>query len=148
MLTLWEEKKLTDIIVGLDIGTSNIRVAIAEILEDNSLQVIGLAVKPSNGVRSGSIVNIEAVIESIKAAIEDVEQEAGVDVIDCIAAIGGSQIESYNSHGLAAILSKNQQSREITQSDKEKALESARATLILSATANGIPFTIEISFVT
>jgi len=121
---------LTDIIVGLDIGTSNIRVAIAEILEDNSLQVIGLAVKPSNGVRSGSIVNIEAVIESIKAAIEDVEQEAGVDVIDCIAAIGGSQIESYNSHGLAAILSKNQQSREITQSDKEKALESARATLI------------------
>lgn len=121
---------MTDIIVGLDIGTSNIRVAIAEILDNDSLNILGLAVKPSSGVRNGAIVNIEAAIESIKAAIESAEQDAGIEVFSCVTAIGGSQIESYNSEGLAAIISKNQLSREITQADKDRALESARATLI------------------
>ena len=47
-----EEKILTDVIVGLDIGTSSIRVAIGEIVEDNAVEIMGLAERPSCGVRN------------------------------------------------------------------------------------------------
>lgn len=121
---------MTDVIVGLDIGTSSIRVAIGEIVEDNAVEIMGLAERPSCGVRNGTIINIEAAIEAIKETIEAAEQNAGYEVSSCVTAIGGSQIESYNSHGLAAVSNKNQANREINQSDKDRALESARATLI------------------
>lgn len=125
---------MTDVIVGLDIGTSNIRVAIGEVAEDNKVQILGLSTIPAketaNGVRNGTIINIEAVIADIKEAVETAEQNAGVEVFSCVTAIGGSQVSSYNSHGLAAIANKNHRSREITQADKENALESACATLI------------------
>lgn len=121
---------MTDVIVGLDIGTSNIRVAIGEITEDDNIQIVGLSTIPSNGVRNGTIINIEAVIASIKEAVEIAEQKAGIEVFSCVTAIGGSQVASYNSHGLAAVASKNHRSREITQQDKDNALESACATII------------------
>lgn len=121
---------MTDVIVGLDIGTSNIRVAIGEIVEDEKVEIMGLAQRPSGGVRNGTIINIEAAIAAIKETIEAAELNAGYEVFSCVTAIGGSQIESYNSHGLAAVSNKNQSNREINQSDKERALESARATLI------------------
>lgn len=121
---------MTDVIVGLDIGTSNIRVAIGEINEEDNIQIVGLATRPSNGVRNGTIINIEAVIASIKDAVEAAEQNAGLEVFSCVTAIGGSQVASYNSHGLAAVANKNHRSREITQQDKDNALESACATII------------------
>lgn len=121
---------MTDAIVGLDIGTSSIRVAIGEIIDENTVEIMGLAKRPSNGLRNGSIVNIEAAITAIKDTIEQAEQNAGIEVFSCVTAIGGSQIESYNSHGLAAVSNKNQPNREINEADKERALESARATLI------------------
>ncbi|WP_318721397.1 cell division protein FtsA [Treponema sp.] len=121
---------MTDIIVGLDIGTSNIRVAIGEVIDENTVEIMGLAKKPSSGIRNGTVINIEAAIEAIKDTIEAAEQNAGYEVFSCVTAIGGSQIESYNSHGLAAVSNKNQANREINQQDKDRALESARATLI------------------
>lgn len=121
---------MTDVIVGLDIGTSNIRVAIGEVTEDDKVQIVGLATRPSNGVRNGTIINIEAAITAIKDAVEAAEQNAGLEVFSCVTGIGGSQIESYNSHGLAAVANKNHRAREITQQDKDNALDSACATLI------------------
>ena len=67
---------MTDVIVGLDIGTSSIRVAIGEIVEDNAVEIMGLAERPSCGVRNGTIINIEAAIEAIKETIEAAEQNA------------------------------------------------------------------------
>lgn len=121
---------MTDVIVGLDIGTSNIRVAIGEVTEDDKVQVVGLATKPSNGVRNGTIINIEAAIAAIKDAVEAAEQNAGLEVFSCVTAIGGSQVASYNSHGLAAVGNKNHRSREITQQDKRNAIDAACATTI------------------
>ena len=43
LVRMWEERILTDVIVGLDIGTSSIRVAIGEIVEDNAVEIMGLA---------------------------------------------------------------------------------------------------------
>ena len=51
---------MSDVIVGLDIGTSNVRVVVAEFTEENKLEVIGLGTSPSTGLRKGAVLNIEA----------------------------------------------------------------------------------------
>ena len=64
-------------IVGLDIGTSVIRVAIGEIDPETQKMVItGTAQKKSAGLRNGVIVNIEDAKNAIKEAIDAAEQNA------------------------------------------------------------------------
>lgn len=118
-------------IVGLDIGTCNVRAVIAELAEDGSLSVAGVGEEPSTGLRKGVVINIEATLKAIKAAIEKAEFMAGCDPItDCYVAIGGSQIESFTSKGVVPVKEKANGSREIDQSDILKVIESARANWI------------------
>ena len=91
------------IVVGLDIGTSVIRVAIGEVDENGVLQIIATSAQKSAGMRNGIIVNIEDAKDAIKEAIEAAETKAGVLVNSVIASIGGSQIESQNSRGVVPI---------------------------------------------
>lgn len=115
-------------IVGLDIGTSVIRVAIGEITDEGNLQVIATAEKKSAGLRNGVIVNIEDAKDVIKDAIETAEQEAGVIVNSVIASIGGSQIESENSRGVVPIRPTGKSnSSAVTAEDVAKVIEIATA---------------------
>mgnify|MGYP003293209164 CR=1 FL=1 len=115
-------------IVGLDIGTSVIRVAIGEVEDDGSLHVIATSEKKSNGLRNGVIVNIEDAKDVIKEAIEAAEQEAGVIVNSVIASIGGSKIESENSRGVVPIRpSGKNNSSAVTHEDVSKVIEIATA---------------------
>ena len=57
---------MSNIIVGLDIGTCNIRVIIGEVDAENKIEVIGVAKRPSQGLRNGVIVNIDAAMSVIK----------------------------------------------------------------------------------
>ena len=61
------------IIVGLDIGTSVIRVAIGEVDDEGALHIVATSARPSAGLRNGVIVNIEDAKDAIKAAIEEAE---------------------------------------------------------------------------
>ena len=71
---------MSNIIVGLDIGTCNIRVIIGEVDAENKIEVIGVAKRPSQGLRNGVIVNIDAAMSVIKETIEAAELVAGVEV--------------------------------------------------------------------
>lgn len=117
-----------DKIVGLDIGTSVIRVAIGEIdPETGSIQIAGTASRKSAGLRNGVIVNIEDAKTAIKEAIDAAEQNAGTIVESVITAIGGSQIESQNSRGTVPVSSTNKSTKEISRSDVERVIECATA---------------------
>ena len=122
---------LNDIIVGLDIGTCSIKVAIGQLLDNGEVNIIGLAQRNSQGLRNGTIVNIEAVMSVIKGTIEDAEQNAGIEVSAVVTAIGGMQIESMNSKGQVAIAKRGKDSNgEITQQDVNRVLEAANAVTI------------------
>ncbi|MBP3608360.1 MAG: cell division protein FtsA [Treponema sp.] len=114
-------------VVGLDLGTNFVRVVIGEVSEEGVLEIIGTAKRPSSGLRNGVIVNRENTMECIKSVIEEAEQNAGYEVVSCVTAIGGSQIESLNSTGLVAISSHGRGEREITKSDVDRVLENATA---------------------
>ncbi len=115
-------------IVGLDIGTSTIRVAIGEVdSETGALQIAGTACRKSAGLRNGVIVNIEDAKNAIKEAIDAAEQNAGTSVESVITAIGGSQIESMNSKGTVPVSSNGKSTKEISRTDVERVIECATA---------------------
>jgi cell division protein FtsA len=113
---------LSDIVVGLDIGTSNVRVVIAEYDENNRLRIVGLGKAPSTGLRSGVIVNIEATMRAVTAAIEAAELMSGYEVHSCFVGIGGTQVDSLNSTGQVSVSNK---SKEINQNDINRVIETA-----------------------
>lgn len=117
-----------NVIVGLDIGTSNIRVAIGEIDDETGeLRIAGTACEKSVGLRFGNIVNIEATSNAIRNAIENAEQNAGIDVHSCFTSIGGEQIEGLNAKGKVAVSLKGKSQRCVNQDDIKRVRESATA---------------------
>lgn len=117
-------------IVGLDIGTCNVRVVIAERDINNELKILGYGQSPSTGLRSGAVINIEATMNSVKSAIEAAEMMAGREVFSVIIGIGSSLVESLNSRGFIPIQDKNKAAREINKDDIAKVIETAKAVVI------------------
>ena len=111
-------------LVGLDVGTSKVCAIVGEIVEDNGVDVVGIGVAESRGIRRGVIVNLEAAVESIKKAVEEAELMAGVEIDAVHLSMAGPHIKGFNSRGVIAVAGK---SREITRDDVRRAIEAAKA---------------------
>ena len=119
--------KKTDrnLIVGLDIGTSKVAAIVGEQTSEGVIEVIGIGSSPSRGMKKGVVVNLESTVHSIQRAVEEAELMAGCKIHSVYAGIAGSHIGSLNSHGIVAIKDK-----EVTQSDVDRVIDSARAVAI------------------
>ena len=111
-------------VVGLDIGTTKVCTVVGELLEDGGVDVIGIGVAESKGLKRGVVVNLEAAVESIKKSVEEAELMAGVEVGSVHLAISGPHIKGFNSRGVVAVAGKN---REVTRDDVRRAIDAARA---------------------
>lgn len=121
---------MSDIIVGLDIGTSAIRAVVAEKMDSGVLQIIGVGTGVSQGLRKGVVVNIEKTVQGIHEAVETAEMMSGVEITHCITGIGGTHIEGLNSRGIVAVTDKGKGNREIDQQDIDRVIEAAKAVVI------------------
>ncbi len=110
--------------MGLDVGTSTVICVVGESLDDGSLDVVGIGVAESKGIRRGVVVNLEAAVDSIKKAIEEAELMAGVEIDSVHLALSGPHIKGFNSRGVIAVAGKN---REITREDVRRAIDAAKA---------------------
>ncbi len=113
-----------DIIVGLDIGTTKVCAIIGRINEYNTIDIVGVGVFPSKGLRKGVVVNIESTVHSVASAIEKAELMAGIEVKSVYSGIAGGHIEGINSRGVVAVSTK---SKEITQDEVERVIDAAKA---------------------
>lgn len=111
-----------DLIVGLDIGTSKVVAMVAEVLSDGRFEVIGIAQHESRGLKKGVVVNIEATVKSIQAALEEAELMADCKIRTVFTGIAGSHIRSFNSSGMVAI-----KDREVSPADVARVIETAKA---------------------
>lgn len=118
---------MSEVIAGLDIGSSSTRVLLAEYDGKDGFQVSGWGECRSDGLRRGVVVNIEAARERIRRAVEAAEHEAGRTVTELISALGGASVDSLNSRGVVAVSGRD---REIGRSDVERVLEAAKAVVI------------------
>lgn len=128
MCTEQRRHNLTDsFIVGLDIGTTSTRAVVGDFNEEDQLEIIGVGVAPSTGLRRGVVLNIEATLSAVSAAIESAELMSGREIHSCVLGISGANVESLNSKGLVAVAGKG---REITADDIARVHEAARAVSI------------------
>lgn len=112
-------------LVGLDIGTSKIVAIVAEVLEEDRLNIIGMGQVPSRGMKRGMVVNIESTVQAIQRALEEAQLMADCKINEVYTGIAGSHIKGVNSHGMVAI-----KDREVTQADIDRVIETARAVSI------------------
>lgn len=112
------------IIAGLDIGTSKIGVVIGESLESGPVQILGVGLSPSEGLRQGVVINLDLAVESIVKAVQEAQLMAGVQVDEVIVGIAGDHIRSVNSRGVVAV---SRADREITPGDVTRVIDAAKA---------------------
>jgi cell division protein FtsA len=103
---------------------------IGERTEKGTLEITGVGLSPSTGLRKGVVVNIEATLRSVSSAIEAAEMMSGQEVHNCWTGIGGRHIDGINSRGVVAVTGKNRETREIGREDIARVLEAARAVVI------------------
>lgn len=115
-------KEYKDIVVGLDIGTAKIMVVVAEVQPGGQLKLAGLGVAPSNGLKRGVVVNIDATVQSIQQALKEAELMADCRIARVYTGITGSHIRGINSSGMVAIKDK-----EVTPTDVARVIETAKA---------------------
>ncbi len=113
-------RETKNLVVGLDIGTSKIVAIVGEVKPDGMLEVIGMGMHESSGMKKGMVVNIEATVEAIKRALNEAELMADCKITEVHTGIAGSHIRSTNSSGMVKI-----KEQEVTQTDIERVLETA-----------------------
>lgn len=92
-----------NILVGLEIGTSKVCVAVVDSRSDGSLKVLGIGQAPSRGVRKGEIVDGEAVHKSLREALAEAESNSDVSIRSVYIAITGAHISGFNNRGTVEI---------------------------------------------
>lgn len=112
----------SEILVSLDIGTSEIKVIIGEVLHD-SLNIIGVGTSTSSGMKKGAIVDIDETVHSIRNAVEQAEHMVGMQIERVVVGINGNHIQLQPCHGVVAVQS---ESREIGDEDVKRVIEGAQ----------------------
>ncbi len=112
------------VLAGLDIGTTKVCAVIGRLNEYGSVDILGIGVTPSKGLRKGVVVNIESTVQSVATAIEKAELMAGIEVKSVFSGIAGGHIEGKNSKGVVAVSSRG---GEITEVEVARVIDAAKA---------------------
>lgn len=116
-------------LVGLDVGTSKVSVIVGEVMSDETIDIIGIGLADSKGIRRGVVNNVDAAAEAIKKALDEAELTAGVEIDTVHLALSGAHVKAFNSRGVVAVAGRT---REITQEDVRRAIDAARAVALPS----------------
>ena len=79
----------TGLIAALDVGTSKICCFIARVETTGAIRVIGVGNHVSRGIRGGTVVDMEATEQSIRAAVDAAERLAGETIRDVYVNLSG-----------------------------------------------------------
>jgi cell division protein FtsA len=119
-MAISKNRETKNLIVGLDIGTSKIVAIVGEIKPEGMLEVIGVGMHESSGMKKGMVVNIDATVGAIQRALGDAELMADCKIHEVYTGIAGSHIKSSQGKGMVKIKEK-----EVTQADIDRVIETA-----------------------
>jgi cell division protein FtsA len=112
-----------EIVVGLDVGSSNVRAVILQKFEEEERpRVMGVGTAPSFGVRRGVVADVEEAIKSIGEATKNAERTSGIPISRAVVSVGGNHIKYQESQGVVAI---GKADGEITSDDVMRSLTAA-----------------------
>jgi cell division protein FtsA len=112
----------SEIIAGLDVGTSSIRTIVGERRKDGTVSILGLGECPANGVRKAEVVDVDAVAECVHQSVQAAEDSAATDIRKVFVGLNGPYIRSFNHHATVAVRGVG---HKISVADEEAALRAA-----------------------
>ncbi|MDD2708328.1 MAG: cell division protein FtsA [Verrucomicrobiae bacterium] len=117
------------LIVGLDIGTSLVKLAVGERRPDGCLTLLGAHHVESRGLRRGEVMDHNQASSCVFQAIRETEELLNMEIGKVEVALTGGHIESANHRGTVPIRSATGQ---ISPDDVEDAVEAARGGVSIS----------------
>lgn len=116
-------------IAGLDIGTTKTCCVLADVdLASSAIEILGAGLAPSEGVRKGVVVDLDSTTQSIRAAVDDAQKQAGnIQIRTVVVGVTGEHVSSLNSRGVIAIASED---NEISSLDVERVVEASRVIVL------------------
>jgi cell division protein FtsA len=111
-------------IAVLEVGTSEVRVLVAEPREDGYLMITGIGRAPSSGVRKSEVVDLENAKVCVKKALLEAEDNAQVSIQEVLLVFSGDHIRQIINRGTINVMSED---RVITAEEREEVMETARA---------------------
>jgi cell division protein FtsA len=116
------------VLVGLDLGTSHIRIAVGQVVatpeKRSALHVIGAVEVPSQGIAKGSITSLEDVVSVVSQCLEQAERVVGLPIGEATVGIGGTGVVTQDAKGVVGV---SRADGEIRPEDVTRAFDSARA---------------------
>ncbi len=112
-----------NLIVVLDIGSAWTRVLAAD-LNEGAMRYCGHGIVASAGMRKGLIAELGPAAKAVKAANDQAERNARINIDECVVGVGGPHIRGLNTNGGIELGSRM---REISKEDVRSAVERARA---------------------
>jgi len=109
-----------ELVVALDIGTTKVCTLVGEVTGEDQIEILGVGMAPSTGMRKGVVVDIPATAAAIRDSVAEAERRARVDIATVYAGITGSHIASQTGRGEVQI------AHEIQEEDIQQALHNAR----------------------
>lgn len=110
----------SDLVVGLDIGTTKIAAIVGRKNEFGKVEILGIGKAESLGVTRGVVVNIEQTVASIKAAVAIAADKANVDIGEVIVGIAGQHIKSVQHRGM---ITRQSLDDEVSQKDVDTLID-------------------------
>jgi len=110
----------SDLVVGLDIGTTKIAAIVGRKNEHGKIEIMGIGKSESLGVNRGVVVNIEQTVASIKTAISIAADKANVDIGEVIVGIAGQHIKSMQHRGM---ITRQSLDDEVNQKDVDQLID-------------------------
>ncbi len=107
-------------VLAIDIGSTKVCAIIAQIDDDKKITVIGAGIAKSQGLKRGTITNIELASRSIEQAVTDAKRVSGSAVETAVVSMSGSYAKSLDSSGIVNLTSK-----EVSIKDIERVMQTS-----------------------
>ncbi len=112
------------IIAALDLGSSKTVALVARVFRPDEIELIGMGVSPSRGIKTGAVTNIEQTVRSVREAVEEAELMSATNIDSVVINVTGKHVRGDNSTGVIAITNRD---RVITTQDIYRVIDAAQA---------------------
>lgn len=114
------------IAVGIDIGSSQIKVAAMEFIDGSKPRILGYGSAPSQGLKRGEIMDQKELVASFKNCLQKCQDSLGFPVEEAYLAVDGENLKSFRTKGAVVV---SRADGEITEYDIERVIEAAKGNL-------------------
>ncbi len=116
---------MEEIVVGIDVGTTKICTLVGRIEDEGSIRILGVGVEPSEGIKKGTIVDLNAASQAIIRSVERAESTSGLEISTALVSMAGAHVSSVNSRASVGV-----SNGLIEEYDVLRVLDQARAVAI------------------